>query len=92
MDSFLTGYLKSVANQVGFLRIGGFNRSERVAKVNRLIEIENYLRESGLLAENSGKVFEFATGFEIPEEIVQQINQQEEAAAAAAASKKTPKK
>ncbi len=29
--------------------MGGFNRSERVKKLNRLIEIEEYLTQNGLI-------------------------------------------
>jgi enolase len=72
-----------VANQVGFVKIGGFYRSERVSKINRLIEIEEFLKERDLLVETPEKVYEFATNFQIPEEVAEQLARQEEAASLA---------
>ena len=73
--------LKSVGSQVGYVKIGGFNRSERVNKINRLIEIENYLGENDLLvnlSELSGEI-EFLTELQhIPDEyfdVVQAIKE-----------------
>ena len=69
------------------MKVGGFNRAERVSKLNRLVEIEGYLRDRGLLATNSEKVYEYAENFPIPEEFAETIRQQEEAAVAAAVKK-----
>ena len=52
------------------MKIGGFNRSERVNKINRLIEIEQYLNERELLvnlSEQNGDI-KFITDLEIPDE------------------------
>lgn len=62
-DAFLADL--SVANQLSHIKIGGFSRSERVNKINRLIEIEEYLRSKSQLLEEDIK--EFGT-IEIPDE------------------------
>lgn len=52
------------------MKIGGFNRSERVNKINRLIEIEQYLNERELLVnlnDQNGDIT-FITELEIPDE------------------------
>jgi hypothetical protein len=70
-----------VGSQVGYIKIGGFNRSERVNKINRLIEIESYLAEKDLLVnfnELNGEI-EFLTELQhIPDEyfdVVQAIRE-----------------
>ncbi len=42
--------MKAVGSQVEFMKVGGFFRSERVQKINRLIEIEKYLMENDMLS------------------------------------------
>ncbi len=76
-DSFLTD-LAVASNKASYLRVGGFNRIERVSKINRLIEIECYLRENDLLIDNSSKSIEFPSNFEVSEDIKQQIKELEE--------------
>ena len=58
-----------------FIKIGGFNRSERVNKINRLIEIETYLRDSGVLADVKEKPAELnlPTNLDIPEEYLDHV-------------------
>jgi len=59
-----------VGGQVNYMKIGGFNRCERVNKINRLIEIENYLADRDLLVnfnEICGDI-EFLTELHIPDE------------------------
>ncbi len=70
-----------MGSQVGYIKIGGFNRSERVNKINRLIEIESYLAEKDLLVnfnELNGEI-EFLTELQhIPDEyfdVVQAIRE-----------------
>lgn len=52
------------------MRLGGFNRAERVSKINRLIEIENYLSEKDQLVSLSdiGGETTFNIDVEVPEE------------------------
>jgi hypothetical protein len=58
-----------------FIKIGGFNRSERVNKINRLIEIETYLRDSGVLADVKEKPVELSlpANLDIPEEYLDHV-------------------
>jgi hypothetical protein len=51
-----------------------------VSKINRLVEIEEYLREQNLLADITDNVYEFAGSFQIPEDIAEQLVRQEETA------------
>ena len=68
-----------MANQVNYFKIGGFNRYERVNKINRLIEIENFLKENELLGEQSSQMIEKVfSDFKLSDEITQQIQQIEE--------------
>lgn len=64
-----------MANQVRFLRIGGFNRSERVSKLNRLIEIEAYLAENKKLLDPKleSRDLGFSSDLEIPSEYFEAI-------------------
>ncbi len=39
-----------MGSQVEFLKVGGFFRSERVQKINRLIEIEKYLADNNMIS------------------------------------------
>lgn len=67
-DTFISDLC--VGNQMSFMKVGGFNRSERVNKLNRLIEIENYLGEKDLLVnlnEVSGE-HEFVSEVQVPDE------------------------
>lgn len=67
-DTFLSDLC--VGYQMNFMRIGGFNRSERVNKINRLIEIENYLQEKDLLvnaSELNGET-SFIKDIQVPDE------------------------
>jgi len=52
---------------VNFLKVGGFNRQERVKKLNRLIEIEDYLNQNGLL-EHINEEDEVVEEFIVPEQ------------------------
>lgn len=45
--------MKAVGNNAKFIKIGGMNRSERIEKINRLLEIEDYLLENNLLDQSS---------------------------------------
>lgn len=68
-DTFISDLC--VANQMTFMKVGGFNRSERVNKLNRLIEIENYLADQDLLV-NLNEVSsdtEFVNEIEVPDEL-----------------------
>jgi len=49
------------------LKVGGFNRGERVKKLNRLIEIEDYLSQNGLL-ESTNEEDEATDEFRVPEQ------------------------
>ena len=72
---------KSVASQVKFIRIGGMNRLERVVKINRLIEIEQYLKDNNrLIAYNDpSREFKFnELALEIPDDYLSTIKNQEE--------------
>jgi len=64
-----------VGNQVSFIKIGGFQRSERVKKINRLIEIESYLKEKNLLlnAKERSEDLVLPTDLEIPAEFAEAI-------------------
>ena len=64
-----------MGNQVSFIKIGGFQRSERVNKINRLIAIESYLKENSLLANvnEKGDEFVFPADLEIPHEFSEAI-------------------
>jgi enolase len=44
----------AVAIGAGFIKTGATARGERVGKYNRLLAIEEYLQEHGLLAETKG--------------------------------------
>ena len=72
--------IKSVAKQAKFLRIGGINKSERLEKVNRLIEIEQYLGENQRLIDlkDPSRAITFTAGLEIPPEYIEAIKNQEE--------------
>lgn len=67
-DGFLSDL--AVGNQVSFIKIGGFQRSERIKKINRLIEIESYLKENNLLlnAKERSEDFYMPTDLDIPNE------------------------
>lgn len=69
-DSFLADL--AVGCQATYLKIGGFNRAERVAKLNRLIEIEQYLAEKNMLLSSSfneqASQVSFHYDFEVPTE------------------------
>jgi hypothetical protein len=67
-----------VANQVKFIRIGGILRSERVAKLNRLVEIEHYLRAAESLNDCRGETLPFPLDFDIPEKYLEAMRAQEE--------------
>ncbi len=57
------------------MKLGGFNRAERVSKINRLIEIENYLSEKDQLVSLSdfNGDTKFITDLDIPEEHAEAI-------------------
>lgn len=61
---------------MSFIKIGGIQRSERVKKVNRLIEIESYLKEKNILLNPKERSEEFVlpTDLEIPTEFVETIH------------------
>jgi hypothetical protein len=61
------------------LRIGGLNRSERISKINRLIEIEQHLNENNLLETNQVNDLEKTLNFKIPPYFVNLLQQAEEA-------------
>lgn len=69
-----------MATQVKFLRIGGLNRSERVGKLNRLIEIESFLSENNMLVDTKdpSREIKFTAGLDIPEDYMISIKLQEE--------------
>ena len=78
-DSFLTDL--AVGAQVSYLKVGGFNRAERVAKLNRLFEIEQYLSEKNMLTSSLEQASQtsFHYDFEIPadyNEAIQAYTQQ----------------
>ena len=63
-DDFLADL--AVGCQANFLRVGGFNRSERVSKLNRLIDIEDHLIENKLLKVSNESEFKFNVNLETP--------------------------
>jgi hypothetical protein len=46
-DSFIVDL--SIGNSVDYIKIGGFNRGERVSKINRLLQIEDHLKRNNRL-------------------------------------------
>jgi len=62
------------------LRVGGLNRSERVVKINRLIEIEQHLSDNNMLVDfkDSSRELKFSAGLEIPPDYIAAIKSQEE--------------
>ena len=65
---------QSVANQVSYIKIGGFNRLERVNKLNRLLEIESILANRNMLFSPDNKLIDQKiVEIEIPEEFVESV-------------------
>ncbi|CAF0987210.1 unnamed protein product [Brachionus calyciflorus] len=77
-DDFLADL--AVGNQVKFLKIGGFNRSERVNKINRLIDIEYYLSDNKKLLDpkSEQRDINFSPEIEIPADISETISNYED--------------
>jgi hypothetical protein len=73
-----------VGAQTEFLRVGGFYRSERVQKINRLIEIEKYLSDNDMLStEADAELSSHVATIEIPisEKYTKMMQQSEESKA-----------
>jgi len=65
---------KAVGTQARYLKIGGFNRMERVNKLNRLIEIEQYLIDHNLLESTDlSSSANFQYDFEVPAEFTEAV-------------------
>ena len=83
-----------MATQCVFLKVGGFNRAERVCKLNRLVEIEAYLekKDALILDESNETNWWRNVEIEVPEDHVETVRAYKksvEEAAARAAHRKT---
>ena len=67
---------QSVGLGASYIKIGGLNRSERVKKLNRLIEIEQCLSSRNLLIDHKELPQKtiFPTDFQIPSEFAETIH------------------